>query len=71
MPIYEYKCPLCGSHREKLAKFDDPAPKCGEPRTPVVNLDADDRCPATMERAVSRSSFHLKGGGWFADGYGS
>ena len=58
MPIYEYLCRSCGFEFEEVQKFSDPSfdecPSCGE---------------SSAERKVSMSSFHLKGGGWFKDGY--
>ncbi|AKU91097.1 FmdB family zinc ribbon protein [Vulgatibacter incomptus] len=61
MPIYEYQCATCGGLTEVLQKVSDPAPES---------------CPAcggasTLEKVVSRSSFQLKGGGWYADLYSS
>ena len=60
MPIYEYGCQQCGHDFEEMQKFNDPpvehCPECG-------NL--------TAQRKVSVSAFHLKGGGWYKDGYGS
>lgn len=60
MPIYEYGCEKCGTVTEVIAKVSDPAPA---------------KCPSCgskkIERIVSRSSFQLKGGGWYADGYGA
>lgn len=61
MPIYEYRCPKCGHELEVMQKVDAPAPGS---------------CPSCkaetpLERLVSRSSFHLKGGGWYSDLYGS
>ena len=61
MPIYEYICSKCGKPNEVLQKFDDPTPeKC-------------DACGArhTLSRMVSRSSFVLRGGGWYSDLYAS
>ena len=58
MPIYEYRCISCGYEFEEVQKFSDPSfeecPDCGE---------------KTAEKQVSMSSFHLKGGGWYKDGY--
>jgi putative FmdB family regulatory protein len=61
MPIYEYRCQNCGHQLEVMQKIDDPAPSsCPNCQT-----------EAPLERLVSRSSFHLKGGGWYSDLYGS
>jgi putative FmdB family regulatory protein len=61
MPIYEYRCTSCGHELEVMQKLSDPAPaKC-----PQCGLEQ------PMERMVSRSSFQLKGGGWYSDLYGS
>src|ERR1043165_693949 len=61
MPIYEYACKQCGKITDVLQKMSDPPPqKCGA-------------CGAEgpMEKMVSRTSFVLKGGGWYSDLYGS
>jgi putative FmdB family regulatory protein len=59
MPIYEYKCKSCGNVVEVIQRFDDkPLRKCRE-------------CSGRLEKLISRTSFQLKGGGWFAQGYGS
>lgn len=59
MPIYEYACQKCGHHLELLQKVGDPAPK---------------RCPncrkGKMEKMISRTSFQLKGSGWYVSDYG-
>ena len=60
MPIYEYRCSDCEHTFEKLQQLSDPDPE---------------ECPGCgsgeVGRLISRSSFQLKGGGWFADGYES
>lgn len=61
MPIYEYVCSSCGEKLELLQKISDPAPGT------CTACKASD----TMARQVSRSSFQLKGGGWYADLYSS
>lgn len=61
MPIYEYSCSSCGKLVDVLQKLSDPPPaKC-------------ESCGAegTMSKVVSRSSFVLKGGGWYSDLYSS
>ena len=59
MPIYEYRCQECASLFEELKRLSDPAPeKCP-------------RCGHTeVRKVVSRSSFALKGDGWYSDHYG-
>jgi len=60
VPIYEFVCEACGRLAEVMQKVSDPAPascpECGEGR---------------MARTVSRTSFQLKGGGWYSDLYSS
>lgn len=61
MPIYEYSCKSCEKTIDVLQKVSDPAPEaCTE-------------CGATgtLSRVVSRTSFVLKGGGWYSDLYSS
>jgi putative FmdB family regulatory protein len=59
MPTYEYSCPTCGSF-DAEQRITEPAlskcPTCGS---------------AEVKRLISRSSFALKGSGWYSDGYGS
>jgi putative FmdB family regulatory protein len=61
MPIYEYQCEKCGTQIDLMQKIGEPAPKkcesCG--------------AKGKMSRQVSRTSFVLKGGGWYSDLYGS
>jgi putative FmdB family regulatory protein len=61
MPIYEYECSQCHEVSDALQKVNDPAP------------ESCPRCGAqhTLSRLVSRTSFVLKGGGWYADLYSS
>jgi len=60
MPVYEYLCNACGHEFEETQKMaDEPikiCPKCKKKK---------------VERLISRTSFHLKGGGWYSDLYGS
>ena len=58
MPIYEYLCASCGYQFEEVQKFNDlPLEECAD-------------CGKNSARLqVSMSSFHLKGGGWYKDGY--
>jgi len=58
MPTYEYACDACGHEFEReqrmTAKPVKKCPKCGKMKS---------------RRMLSSSSFILKGGGWYADGY--
>ena len=57
MPIYEYSCRDCGKVIEVVQKISDaPLKKC-------------EACGGKLEKVISRSAFHLKGGGWYTDGY--
>lgn len=57
MPIYEYRCLECGDETEVIQRVGSgPKRRC-------------DKCSGRLEKLISRSSFHLKGGGWFAEGY--
>ena len=61
MPIYEYVCKSCGYEFEEMQRFSDaPLEKC-----PSCQKES------SVQRKVSKSAFHLKGGGWYKDGYGN
>ncbi len=57
MPIYEYECEKCQEAFEISQKISEPplteCPTCGSP----------------VRKLVSRSSFQLKGGGWYKTDY--
>jgi putative FmdB family regulatory protein len=59
MPLYEYKCTVCKRHTEKIQKFSDP------------EITACPHCGGLLERVLSAPAISFKGGGWYADGYGS
>ena len=54
MPIYEYLCQDCGTAHEFIQKITEApktdCPHCGKP---------------SLKKCVSRSSFQLKGTGWY------
>jgi putative FmdB family regulatory protein len=54
MPIYEYQCTTCAHQLEAIQKFSDEpmkdCPACGKP---------------DLQKLISSSAFHLKGGGWY------
>jgi putative FmdB family regulatory protein len=60
MPIYEYACKGCGHEFEREQRISDaPIKKCPS-------------CGALKaRRQISRTSFVLKGGGWYSDLYGA
>jgi len=59
MPIYEYQCPKCQTvFEEWQSGFEDREMECPE-------------CGESSKRLISHTAFHLKGGGWYADGYGA
>ena len=60
-PLYEFECPKCKAVVELQQKMDEKvAPLCCEAN-----------CNIEMVPIMSRSSFALKGGGWYKDGYAS
>ncbi len=58
MPIYDSSCTNCKTEHEIIQKVSD---------NPVEN------CPNCEENSLikktSQTAFHLKGGGWYKDGY--
>ena len=75
MPIYEYKCEDCGHEFEEMLHFSE--------RDDLLNTQCSMRifdrnpepqcfdCKGKIHLKMSMSSFHLKGGGWYKDGYES
>ena len=59
VPIYEYRCENCGEELEKFQRIKEETlvdcPKCGQSK---------------LARLISRTSFILKGKGWYATDYG-
>ncbi len=59
MPIYVYGCKDCGATEEHIQRFsDDPLTECST-------------CGGRLEKQITSAAFHLKGGGWYKDGYAS
>ena len=58
MPKYDYRCKACGHEFEAEQRITADAlkdcPSCSKPE---------------LERLISRTSFALKGGGWYKDAY--
>lgn len=63
MPIYNFKCPECLKEIEILQKHTDDPPVCDHSNTKVYK----DKC--SMIKQISNTSFSLKGGGWYREGY--
>ena len=68
MPLYEYECVLCGYREEVLQKMDSNPPTC--PECAERTADSPPHITSVMVKQISRSSFALKGDGWFKDHYG-
>ncbi len=59
MPIYEYECEACRKVVEMWQSMSEaPLATCPE-------------CSGSVKKIISQTAFHLKGGGWYADGYSS
>lgn len=56
MPCYEYECKKCGIFEEIQKIKDKPLKKCP-------------KCGDSVKKLISSNNFHLKGGGWYKDGY--
>ena len=59
MPLHAYVCTNCGDNFEEIQKFSDPP------------LEKCEKCGGKLERQMGSPSFHLKGDGWYRDGYAS
>lgn len=57
MPIYEYECQGCGQTTEAMQKFSDP---------PLTKCE---KCGGALTKLISRTSFQLKGTGWYQTDY--
>jgi putative FmdB family regulatory protein len=57
MPLYEYKCANCNQNIEIIQKFSDP---------PLATCP---ECGGSVSKVMSRTSFQLKGSGWYASDY--
>ena len=59
MPIYEFRCTECDEISEEMLSFKD--------KTKTIKCPI---CGSRSEKILSLGSFHLKGSGWYKDGYG-
>lgn len=64
MPMYSFKCKTCSKEFTNRQSFSAPAPKCPAPKEDGTPCDGE-----TYKVIAATSSFQLKGGGWFKDGY--
>jgi putative FmdB family regulatory protein len=58
MPVYEYKCENCGREFELFQRMSEPAAKTCK------------FCQGPVKKLISRTTFHLKGSGWYVTDYG-
>jgi len=65
MPLYSFKCKSCSKEFTNRQSFSAPPPKC--PNTKEDGTPCDGETFKVI--ASTASSFQLKGGGWFKDGY--
>lgn len=67
MPTYEYVCENGHEFEEVQSIKDDPITICPE----IIPFSGPDfaKCEGKCTRLISKTSFILKGGGWFKDGY--
>lgn len=57
MPLYEYQCEACDKVLEVMQKFSDaPLAECPD-------------CQGKVSKLISRTSFALKGNGWYTTDY--
>jgi len=56
MPTYEYRCEHCGDFEEMQRITNPPLSRCP-------------RCKRKVRRLISRTSFQLKGSGWYVTDY--
>ncbi|NBU20846.1 zinc ribbon domain-containing protein [bacterium] len=57
MPLYEYQCEKCEKVHELMQKFSDsPLESCPD-------------CQGKVSKLMSRTSFALKGSGWYTTDY--
>jgi putative FmdB family regulatory protein len=57
MPIYEYECTNCRKVTEAVQRFSD---------APLTDCS---HCRGHLRKLISRSTFHLKGSGWYVTDY--
>jgi len=61
MPIYKFKCPMCGREAEKMMKADEPAPFC-------YGCTDDNGFRIRLEKQLTAPGFRLHGQGSYGRG---
>jgi putative FmdB family regulatory protein len=56
MPLYELKCEQCNEVKEYLCRYEDKPKEC-------------EHCKSELKPVVSKTSFELKGSGWYVTDY--
>lgn len=70
MPTYDYECEKCHQTFEVEQKISDPPLETCSASRPDDRFDVSIQCGGHLRRLISaKTSFALKGGGWFKDGY--
>ncbi len=65
MPIYEYMCQKCEHRFEVMQRItDEPLTTC-----PLEECSDKEHGKGELKKMISQTSFSLKGGGWYKDGY--
>jgi putative FmdB family regulatory protein len=57
VPLYEYRCTVCGHRFEKIQSFTSP------------ELNECPLCKGKLERPISAPAFQFKGAGWYVTDY--
>ena len=72
MPIYEYKCEDCGHEFEEMLHFSEREVPLNTPCEQQIEQTKhmSFKCDGKVHLKMSLGSFHLKGSGWYKDGYG-
>src|SRR5512144_2564176 len=58
MPLYEYKCEVCGATFEVIQRFSDP---------PIETCRT---CGGPVQKVLSAPAIQFKGSGWYVTDYG-
>jgi len=59
LPLYPYRCTVCGHHFEKIQSFS------AEPETECP------KCHGVLERPLTAPGLQFKGAGWYVNDYAS